>query len=41
MTKKASSRALTTYLDPKINEVISTTKQVPVLISYPIMDKII
>ena len=34
MTKKASSRALTTYLDPKLNEVISTTKQVPVLISY-------
>lgn len=34
MTKKSSDRALKTFLDTKLNEVISTTKQVPVLVAY-------
>lgn len=34
ITKKACDRAITTYYDQYIDELISTTKQVPVLIAY-------
>lgn len=34
LTKKACNRAITTYFDSYIDELVSTTKQVPVLIAY-------
>lgn len=34
LTKKACERAKTSYYDSKIDEIVSTTKQIPVLISY-------
>ena len=34
ITKKGCNRAIHTYFDSQINEIINTTKQVPVLIAY-------
>lgn len=36
LTKRDSERAVSTYIDPVTNEIVSTSKQVPVLLEYSV-----